>query len=156
MSTVLDKARQAKERTAQVASGVKDGLAEKVGDARELLATGAADLLSAGASRVREVIAELNSTLPSVREAGYELTDVSVNIGVSPTVVASFHATDAFTEEHAQKVLDANADHKLTVFLLRALLQARKLQTSIDLGGLKPCTIALQIGLPPVVSLKFA
>lgn len=118
-------------------------------------ASRATDLLNAGASRAREMIAELNSTLPSIREAGYALTDVSVSVRVSPTIVASFHATEAFTEEHAQKIPEANADRKLTVFLLQALLQARKLQTGFDLGGLTPRTIAVQIGLPPVVSLKF-
>jgi hypothetical protein len=156
MSDVIDKARQARDRAAQLAAGLKDGIAVKAGDAKDLLAAGAADLRDAGLTRAREAIQELKSTLPSIREAGYELVDVSVHIGVTPAVVASFHTSETFTEEHAQKVLDDSADRRLTAFLLGALLQARKLQTTIDLGGLKPRTIAIQLGLPPSVSIKFA
>jgi hypothetical protein len=156
MSDVFDKARQAKDRAAQVATGLKDGITDRVGDAKDALAAGAADLRDAGLARVREAIEELNATLPAIREAGYELTDVSVSIGIPPTVVAAFHDAATYSEERAQKVLEENADRKLTALLLRSLLQARKLQAGIELGGLKPRAIAVQLGLPPSVSIKFA
>lgn len=156
MSDVFDKARLARERAAQVATGLKDGLAEKVGDAKDLLATGAADIRDAGLTRIREVIDDLNATLPAIRDAGYELTDVSINVGVAPTVVASFHTLDTFNEEHARKVIEENEQRKLAGFLIRALLQARKVQGSIAVAGLKARSISIQIGVPPSVSIKFA
>jgi hypothetical protein len=155
-SDVLEKARRAREQAAALASGLKGAVADKVGDAKDLLTAGAADLRDAGLAKVRETLEDFNATLPALREAGYSLTEVAVTIGLSPTIVASFHATDAVSDERAAKVIEENSERKLTVFLVKTLLQAWKLQTSVHIAGMTPRAIAVEIGLTPSVVVKFA
>jgi hypothetical protein len=155
-SDFLEKARRAREQAASVGSGLKDAVAGKVGDAKDLLAAGAADLRDAGVAKMREAIADFNATLPALHEAGYTLTEVSVAIGLPPTIVASFHASDAVSEERTAKVIEENSERKLTVFLVKTLLQAWKLQTSVNIAGMKPRGISVELGLTPSVVVKFA
>jgi hypothetical protein len=153
---VLEKVRRAREQAAATANGLKDAVSDKVGDAKDLLASGASDLRDAGIGRMREALDEFNATLPALREAGYTLTDVSVAVGIPPKIVASFGTSDAVTEESTARVIEENQDHKLVVFLVRALFQAWKLQMGINLAGMKPRGIAVEIGLTPRVTVKFA
>ena len=153
---VKEKVRQAREQAASKALGLKDAVGNKVGDARDLLVSGAADLRDAGAARIRETLEEFNAALPAIRAAGYTLTEVSVSIGIPPAIVASFHSSESATEEAANRILEENKDRKLVVFLVRALLQAWKLQTSIAIVGMKPRAICIELGLAPSVVVKFA
>ena len=155
-SDVREKARRAREQALSAASGLKDAVAGKVGGAKDLLASGAADLRDAGLAKVREALDDLNATLPALHEAGYTLTEVSVSLGLTPAITASFHASDAVSEETTARIVEENNDRKLTVFLVKTLFQARRLQTSVHIAGLKPRAINVQIGLSPSVAVKFA
>jgi hypothetical protein len=153
---ILEKARRAREQAASMAAGIKDAVAEKAGDAKEMLAHGAADLRDAGVAKMREALEDFNATLPALRQAGYTVTEVAVAIGLPPTIVASFHTSPAVTEEAAARVIEENKDRKLTVLLVRTLLQAWRLQNSIEIAGMKPRGISVEIGLTPNVVVKFA
>jgi hypothetical protein len=155
-SDILEKARRAREQAAAMAAGMKGAVAEKVGDAKDMLASGAADLRDAGLAKMREALDDFNATLPALREAGYTLTEVSVAIGLPPTIVASFNPSDAVSEERTARVIEENKERKLTVFLVKTLLQAWKLQTSVAIAGMKPRAISVEIGLTPNVVVKFA
>jgi hypothetical protein len=153
---VREKVRRAREQAASAATGLRDKVSDQVGNARDVLAAGTAELRDAGIARLRESLEDFNATLPALREAGYTLTEVSVGIGIPPTVVATFRAADSITEEQAARVIEENKDRTLTIFLVRALFQAWKLQTSVNIAGMKPRGIAVELGLTPSVVVKFA
>ncbi len=153
---VREKVRRARDQAASAASGLRSAVSDQMVSARDLLASGAADLRDASTARLREALEDFNATLPALREAGYTLTEVAVSIGIPPTVVATFRASDSVTEEGAARVIEENKDRTLTVFLVRALFQAWKLQTSVDIAGMKPRGISVEIGLTPSVVVKFA
>ena len=155
-SDVLERARRAREHAAVMAAGLKGAVADKVGDARDLLTAGAADLRDASVSKLKDAIHDFNTALPALREAGYTLTEVSVSIGLSPTIVAAFQASDAVSEERTAKVIEEHSERKLTVFLVKTLLQAWRLQHSVEIVGMKPRGISVEIGLTPSVVVKFA
>jgi hypothetical protein len=50
----------------------------------------------------------------------------------------------------------SNKERKLTVFLVKALFQAWKLQSSVDIAGMKPRAISVELGLAPSMVVKFA
>jgi hypothetical protein len=155
-SDVVERARRAREQALSAAAGLKGAVASKVGDAKDLVASGVADLRDASMAKVREAMDDLNGTLPALREAGYTLTEVSVTIGLPPTIVASFHSSDAVSEETTARVLEEHKDRKLTVFLVKTLLQAWKLQNNIAIAGMKPRAINVELGIAPSVAVKFA
>jgi len=162
----VSKAKQVAEQAAQVALGVKEGAtsraadfgeqtAAKVGGLKDLVAGKIGDIKDAAISEVQRIVADLNQHLPALREAGYALTDVTVDLGLPPNVVASFSAQPDITEERVDAVIKEHEDARLTVTLLRTLFRAYKLQNSIAIAGMKPHGIALTIGITPGIAVKF-
>jgi len=152
---IIDKAREAKSTAAEKAIALKEQATSAAADLKDQAAAGASRALDASLEHVSERIADLNAILPIVRSAGYALTDVSVEIGLTPKLVASFHVTEALTDEETDKVVDAHQDSKLAVMLIRALHRAATLQRGISIGGLKPMATDRAIGLSPVVVIRF-
>jgi hypothetical protein len=155
MSDFKEKARRARERTAAAATRLKDAVTHKAGDAKDFVTSGASDLRDAGASKIRDTLDDFNATLPTLREAGYTLKEVDISIGIPPKIVASFHAADTANEEGAARVIEEHKDQKLTVFLLRSLMRASKLQSSVHIADMKPHAISVEMGLTPGVTVKF-
>lgn len=133
----------------------KEQATAKAGELKEQAAARATELKEAGASRVNESIEELNGALPAVREAGYTLAGMEIQIGVPPKIVAKFNTATEISDEKAEALLAEHADHKLTALLLKALLQATRLQSKVKIAGLKPMGVDVEIGLAPHVTVKF-
>jgi hypothetical protein len=102
------------------------------------------------------MIADVNQHLPALREAGYNITEVTVELGLTPKVVATFSTQPDISEERVDAVIEEHREAKVTVALLRALYAAYKLQIGVHVAGLRPKGIALEIGITPAVVVKFA
>jgi hypothetical protein len=156
----LNKAKKAAELATQSASdlavGMRDQAAAKVGGLKDLMVGKIAEVKDAAVSSVKEMVADLNARLPALGEAGYALSGVSVELGIPPKVVATFTAQSEITEERIETVIEQHQDAKVTVALLRALYGAYKLQNGIQIAGMKPRGIELEIGVAPSVNVKFA
>src|SRR4051812_12636891 len=181
----LSKAKKAAEQAAQVAVGIKESAAAKAGELRDkaALKTGEASALAAGvreqaSSRVEDLkdrlagkVAEikdaavagikdladdLNQRLPALREAGYSLTRVALEIGIAPKVKATFTAAPDISQERVDAVIEEHKEARVTVALLRALHSAYKLQSSIRIAGMKPLDIELELGVTPAAIVRFA
>jgi hypothetical protein len=138
------------------ASDLRESVTSTAQDVKEALAAAASDLREASSAKIRETLADFNSSVPVLREMGYTLSDVEITLGMPPNVQATFQVSHEVTDEAVIQSLEQNADRKLTAFLIRALSQARKVQTSIQIAGMKPRGIKVEIGLSPGVSIKFA
>jgi hypothetical protein len=66
---VLEKMRRAREQAASTATGLKDAVSDKVGDARETLASRVADLRDAGAARMAVNVAGMKRAASPSRSA---------------------------------------------------------------------------------------
>jgi hypothetical protein len=114
------------------------------------------DIKEAALSKVREVVDDLNVHLPALREAGYTLSELAVELGLTPKVVATFTSQPDISQERVDAVIDQHKEAKAMIALLRALFSAYKLQNGLHIVGMKPRGIALEIGLVPAVVVKFA
>ena len=146
---VLDKARQ---RAATVAQSVTS----VASDASDSMKKVASDAKDASLEKLRQTIEDFNAALPLIREAGYAVGEVNIGVGLPPKIVATFTAAPDITEEHVNAVIEANADKKLTVLLVKSLLGAWKLQNRIAIAGMKPRGMAVELGLVPSVTIRFA
>ncbi|SRR5258708_3453326 len=144
------------ERAAQKASGLRESIANKAQDVTDGLALAAAGLRDASTARLRDSLQDFNAAIPVLRELGYSLTDVSMTVGIPPKIQAAFHSPHEVTEESVDRAIAQHADRKLTLFLVRALYQAWKLQTAVEIAGMKPRGVVVEIGLTPSVSIKFS
>jgi hypothetical protein len=77
-------------------------------------------------------------------------------VGMPPSISASFTVSDDVSVEMVERLIEENADARFTVMLLRALFQAWKIQMKIKIVGLQPKGLSATLGLPPTVQVEFA
>jgi hypothetical protein len=138
------------------ASRFRESAAGVTRDLRESVAGVAGDLRDAGTTRLRETVAEFTATLPVLGEMGYTLVDLSITLGVPPSLHATFDVSHDVTDDEVAHILERNAERALTTLLVRSLVHARRLQQSVAIAGMKPRGIGVDIGLSPHVSIRFS
>jgi hypothetical protein len=143
-STVAEKATSLGEQTTGIA-----------GDLRERAGTLSAGLADAALERAEVALADFNATLPVLKRAGYTVSEVSVELGLPPKIVALFALAETVPDDEIERMLHEYADAKLATVLVHALVRAQKLQGAIAIGGLRPKGIALEMGFTPAVVVKF-
>ena len=138
------------------AGELKELAATKAGEAKAEVKAKAGEIVDAGAAKLNELLADFNAALPVIRQGGYTLAGVDIDVGLPPKVTAAFSVSDDVSDERVEQLVTEHAERKLTVMLLKSLHRARTLQMKIQIGGLKPKGLAVQVGIIPTVTVKFA
>jgi hypothetical protein len=147
---------QAQSSVAGLASQATEAAAAKAGDLKTQVAAKASELRDGVLAKLAETLEDFNGALPVIREAGYTLSDVSIAVGIPPTVTASFDASDDISREHVEHLLSVHAERRFTVLLMRSIYQAWQVQQRINIAGLKPKGLSVELGLIPAVTVKFS
>ncbi len=129
------------------------GLLQKAKDKAFELADGS-ELANAGVTKVREMLGLLNAAMPLLEEAGCTPSEVEVEVGLPPKVVAIF-ATSEVSEEAIARITAANPDKTLACAILKALAKGARLQKGAEVGQLRASTLAVEIGLAPCLKMTF-
>jgi hypothetical protein len=108
-----------------------------------------------GLAKMTESLNDFNAALPALREAGYILERVDVDLGVPPKIVANFSGGDTAPDERSEELLEGHAERSLTVLLLKSVKQATRLQSKINIKGMKPRGLSVEIGLTPKIVVRF-
>ena len=112
------------------------------------------ELANAGVAKVRELLSRFNEALPLLEEAGCTPSEVEVEVGLPPKVVAYFVTSDV-SEEAITRITAENPERTLACAILKALVKGARLQKGIEIGRLRASTLAVEIGLSPVLKLTF-
>jgi hypothetical protein len=140
---------------AEQASDVVEDIEAKAADVKEQIAEQAVGMNEMGLAKLNETLADFNAALPVLREAGYTLDGVNIDLGVPPKIVADFSGGGSMPDEKVEALLAENGDRSLTVLLLKSVQQATKLQSKLNIKGMKPCGLSVEIGLVPKIVVKF-
>jgi len=127
-----------------VASGVKDQLADVTTDIKEM-----------SAAKLDEALADFNAALPLLRDAGYVLDGVNVKLGLTPQIVANFAGGAVLSEERVDAMLAEHSSRKLTTLLVKAVRHATTLQSKLTISGMRADGLSVEVGLVPQVTVKF-
>jgi hypothetical protein len=100
---------------ADQASGKTGQLKAKASDVKERIAEQAAELGEMGLAKLNETLADFNAALPALREAGYTLNGVNIELGVPPKIVANFSGGGSVPDEKIEALLAENAERGLTI-----------------------------------------
>ena len=159
---LLNEARKARDSAAAAASDLArqasetaDSLKAKAADVKEQLAEQASEMSDLGVTKLNETLAELNASLPVLREAGYIIDGVTIKLGMPPKIVANFSGGGGVSGERIEALLAEHAERKLTVLLVKSVYHATKLQSLVNVKGLRPTGVSVEIGLVPSVAVKF-
>jgi hypothetical protein len=144
------------EEATTLATGFREQTTATLNDLKDRLAAKITDMTGVAFTAVKEMVDDLNRHLPALREAGYVVSEVSIEVGLPPKIVASFDCSREISEERLEAIVEEHKEAKVTVILLRAFHAARRFQDGIKIVGMKPQGIALEMGLIPSVVVKFA
>src|SRR5215467_8982234 len=126
-----------------LAADVREQASSRMGELKDRLAGKIADIKEAAITGIKDLTDDLNEHLPALREAGYTLTHVALEIGIAPKVKATFAAAPDISQERVDAVIEEHKEARATVAMLRALNGAYKLQNAIRIAGMKPRDIEL-------------
>lgn len=161
--------RKLSENLKQQADKARDSVASASDKLKEIGQSGteqALDLVSLFKDKVNEVkdagfeklkagIDELSSGMPLIEQAGFEVKDVTIGLGIPPEVVITFKKHRTVSSEDIEQLIEANADKKILGPILQALLTANNIQSKITMGRFKFSGVAIKVGIPPEVSLRY-
>src|SRR5262252_2281043 len=116
---IREKAASKAEEAAALATGHRELAAAKMGDLMEILGGRIADMKGIAFTTIKEMTDDLNKQLPALQEAGFTVSEVSVELALPPKVIATFACSAEVSEERFHAVIEQHKEAKVTVVLLR-------------------------------------
>lgn len=112
------------------------------------------ELKNLGAEKVQEMVTAFQQALPAIKDAGYELTEFEIELGVTPKLIPHFrHALQS--AEDVELARERLRENKLGTIILTALLKAGEVQKQIKVYGFAFSHIEIELGLIPSVRLQY-
>src|SRR5437762_13364905 len=79
-----------------------------------------------------ELMSDVNVILTALPDAGYQIGELEVELGVTPKLTVNVKIGQAIREDKLKAVLQANPNNMLLSTTLNALMQASKLQQAVS------------------------
>lgn len=105
--------------------------------------------------KIQSVLAEFNEAIPAIKEVGYTVSEVEIEMGLPPKIKPHFMKEKEVDEETSSKVLEKYKEKKITSLILNSLIKASSIQDGISIGALKFTEVEIEIGVIPTVIVKF-
>jgi hypothetical protein len=108
-----------------------------------------------GTQKAAEAMNQANQLLTLLQDAGYQVGELAVEVGVPPTVTIDLKTGPMVTDGKLAAVFQANRDNDVLSLVLGALIQANKLRdmVKVDTIELKDAKIVLKAS--PTISLHW-
>ena len=113
------------------------------------------DAKEAGAGKITGFVNDILGLAPLIEVTGFNMKDVSVDVGIPPGMSISFVKEKDVEAETINQLLEDNKDKEMLKLIVRALQKADALQKGMNMSHYKFSGLSMKIGLPPDVSLKF-
>jgi hypothetical protein len=146
MSGMLDRARGATQQLAEAAAAQADAVRSGIADV---------DVAAIGAEKVQELLAAVDAAAPFVVEAGYELVQAFVELGLPPRLVVRARRVRQITDEEEAAVRARAAESKVGSVLLRTFLGAAALQQTLSSHSFTASEIEFELTTLPRARLYF-
>jgi len=120
-----------------------------------VLQGGTETLASLGMEKGRETLAQANLLLQLLQSAGYGVSGLDVELGLSPKITIRLKTSPAVKEEKLNAILRERADKKLVTAITASLIQANKLRGSVTVETLELEEIQIVLSTPPNITLQW-
>lgn len=101
------------------------------------------------------VSGDLQKAMPLIHEAGYDINSISVKTSIPPMMIASFVMVKEVPFKKQDAILSALEDNAIGKLALESLIQAFKLDESIEMKNMQLKTINLYLTVPPAVQVVY-
>jgi len=113
-----------------------------------------AELKQFGADKVQETMAAFQAALPALKQAGYDLREFEIELGLTPRIIAHFMPLPA-SEEDVAAAREALKDNKIGASMLSVLRRARDMHHNIKAPGFSCAHMEIDVGILPAVRLRY-
>ncbi len=113
-----------------------------------------AELKAFGAEKLQETMAAFLGSLPALRQAGYELREFEIELGITPKIIAHFMPAPASEDDFAaaRESLTAN---KIGASMLVVLRRAGDVHRHVKVPGFSCAHMEIDVGVIPAVRLRY-
>jgi hypothetical protein len=111
--------------------------------------------LDVGAKHGAEVMKQANQLLTLLQDAGYQVGELNVDLGVPPTVTVELKAGPLVNYSKLDAIYLAHKDNEVLAMILGALIQANKLRDMVKLETIELKGARLVLKTPPSISLHW-
>ena len=140
----------------QFVAETSDAVKALTAEAKDQLADVTAEMKETALLRVRESLEDFNAALPVLREAGYILDSVNIKLGLPPQITATLSSGAGVSEDQLEALLAQHVERKLTTLIVKSVHRATKLQSMLEIQGMRPSGLSVDVGLIPNIVIKFA
>ena len=99
---------------------------------------------------------DLDKAMPLINEAGYDMNSVSVKTSIPPLMIARFVMVKKVAYEKQEEILSSLEDNAIGKLALESLIQAFKIDESIDIKDMNLTGINLFLTVPPAVQVVYS
>lgn len=113
-----------------------------------------AELKAFGEEKLQETMAAFLGALPALKQAGYDLREFEIELGLTPKVIAHFMPSAA-SEEDIAAAREALKDNKIGASMLSVLKRAGDVHRQIKAPGFACAHMEIDVGVIPAVRLRY-
>jgi len=113
-----------------------------------------AELKAYGAEKMDQTMAAFLSALPALRQAGYELREFEIELGITPKIIAHF-MPHAASEEDIAAARELLKNNKIGQSMFSVLRRAGDVQRQIKAPGFSCAHMEIDVGVIPAVRLRY-
>ena len=116
---------------------------------------GLGTIAESGLETLKETLHEVTSFRSVLKEAGYDLYKVEMELAVSPKINAHFKILSAVHEDKLNAIVQQNPDKKVLSLLVTTLLHSGKLHSAPAPGTLNVDDIKITLSASPSAAIQF-
>jgi hypothetical protein len=113
-----------------------------------------AELKAFGAEKFDQTMAAFLDALPPLRQAGYELREFEIELGITPKIIAHFMPRPANADDIAA-AREALKDNKIGASMLSVLRRAGDVHRQVKVPGFECAHMEIDVGVIPAVRLRY-
>ena len=113
-----------------------------------------AELKAFGAEKLQETMAAFLRALPALQQAGHELREFEIELGLTPRIIAHFMPAPTTDADIAQ-AREMLRDNKIGSSMLSVLTRASGVHRQISVPGFHCAHMEIDVGVIPAVRLRY-
>jgi hypothetical protein len=113
-----------------------------------------AELKAFGEGKLQESMDAFVRALPALKQAGYELREFEMELGLTPRIISHFVSVPV-TVEAIAAAREALKDNKIGASMLGVLTRAGDMHRQIKVPGFHCALMEIDVGILPAVRLRY-
>ena len=112
-------------------------------------------LKNMGSGTLEGTVRRFNEAIPYIEKAGYQVTEVELGLGVTPSIIPHLAPTHVLGKEERASLLDEVKDKTLITTVLTTLFKAGDMGRRVSFTGFDFMCLEIEVGIIPSITLRY-